>query len=76
MPAAALAAGLSLKVQLTVAQIVDLTPAAGEKIFLGGSGVATKYCSIAGVIGNFLDLYCDGTDYLVVNYSGVVTKEA
>jgi hypothetical protein len=76
LPAASTAAGCALKVQLTVAQIVRLTPATGEKIFLGGSGVASKYAAIAGVIGNFLDLFCDGVSYHVVNYSGVVTKEA
>ncbi len=75
LPSAANAAGCSLKVQLTVAQIVRLTPASGEKIFLGGSGVASKYLNIAAVIGNFVDLYCDGVSYQVINYSGVVTKE-
>jgi predicted RecA/RadA family phage recombinase len=76
LPAAATVAGRAIKVQLTAAQTVTLTPAAGEKVYLGGSGVASKYCLIAGVIGNFLDLASDGTDYLVVGYSGVVTKEA
>ncbi len=74
LPSAANAAGCSLKVQLTVAQIVRLTPASGEKIFLGDSGVASKYLNIAAVIGNFVDLYCDGVSYQVINYSGVVTK--
>jgi hypothetical protein len=76
LPAAKDAAGCGLKVQLTVAQIVKLTPQAGEKIYLGGSGVASKYAQVAGVIGNYLDLYCDGVDYLILGYSGVVTKEA
>lgn len=76
LPAASTVAGCGLKVQVTVAQIVQLVPASGEKVFLGGSGVASKYCQIAATIGNFLDLYCDGVQYLVMNYSGVVTKEA
>lgn len=76
LPAASTVAGRVLKVQVTAAQIVRLAPASGEKIYLGGSGVASKYCQMAGVIGNFLDLYCDGVDFLVMNYSGVVTKES
>jgi len=63
-------------VQLTVAQSVSLSPAATGKIFLGGDGVANKDLVIAGVIGNYADIYCDGTNYLVVGYSGVLTKEA
>ena len=74
--AAASAAGLALHVELTVAQIVRLLPQTGEKIFLGGSGVASKYLNIAAVIGNCVDLYCDGTQYIVENRCGVVTKEA
>ncbi len=76
LPAAATVGGCSMKIQLTVAQIVRLLPATGEKVYLGGSGVANKYANIAAVIGNYVDLACDGTDYLVVSYSGVVTKEA
>jgi hypothetical protein len=74
--AAADAAGKSLRIQITVAQIVRLLPATGEAVCLGGSVVVTKYLNIAAVIGNFCDLYCDGTKYHVINYSGVVTKEA
>lgn len=76
LPAASTMSGKPLKVQLLAAQIVRLLPASGEKIYLGGSGVASKYLNIAGVIGNYADLYCDGTAYLVTSYSGVLTKEA
>ncbi len=65
----------SLKVQLTVAQTVTLTPQAGQSIYLGGSGAVSKYLLIAGAISNYVDLYCDGTRWLVLAYSGVVTKE-
>lgn len=75
--AASTVAGACFRVYLTVAQIVRIAPTATTgKIFLAGSGVATKYLQIAGVIGNYVDIYCDGTDYHVVGYSGVVTKEA
>lgn len=75
LPAAATVAGMSLRVQLTAAQIVQVVPASGEKIFLGGDGVASKWLAIAAVIGNFADLYCDGDKFLCTNYSGVVTKQ-
>lgn len=75
LPAPSAVAGLSLRVQLTVAQSVTLDPLT-QKIYLGGSGVADKNAIIAGVIGNFLDITSDGVDFLITNYSGVVTKEA
>jgi hypothetical protein len=68
--------GQVLHFQLTAAQIVRLQPASGEKVYLGGSGVADKYVNVAAVIGNYIELYSDGTDYVVTHYSGVVTKEA
>lgn len=76
LPAAADVSWKWIKVQITVAQIVRLTPATWEKIYLGGSGVASKYLNIAGVIGNYADVYSDWTDYIVTWYSGVLTKEA
>lgn len=76
LPAAATVSGKAMRVQLTVAKNVSLSPAATEKVFLGGDGVANKDLVIAGVIGNYADIYCDGKDYLVVGYSGVLTKEA
>lgn len=76
LPAAATMANVFFKVAVLVAQTIELLPATGEKVWLNGSGVASKYCLIAGTIGNFADIFCDGTDYFVVNYSGVVTKEA
>jgi hypothetical protein len=76
LPDPATAGGCAFRVQLTVAQIVRLLPPTGKKVYLGGSGVASKYLNIAAVIGNYCDVFCDGIDYLVTSYSGVVTKEA
>lgn len=76
LPAAATMIGRNFRVQVTVAQIVQLLPQTGEAICLGGSTAVSKYLQIAGVIGNYCDVYCDGTRYHVTNYSGVVTKEA
>jgi len=76
LPAAATVAGQSLKIWLTVAQTVALSPAALEAVYLGGSGVVDKDAVIAAVIGNYCDVHSDGERYLVLSYSGVVTKEA
>jgi hypothetical protein len=76
LPLAATVAGMSLHVAVKAAYTVTLTPQTGEKIFLDGSGVASKYLLVAAVIGNFVDLFCDGVNFLVMNYNGVVTKEA
>jgi hypothetical protein len=76
LPDPATVGGCSFRVQITVAQTVKLTPPATKKVFLGGSGVASKYAEIAGVIGNYADVTSDGVDYMITAYSGVVTKEA
>jgi len=76
LPAIAGTAGSILHVEVTVAQIVRLLPVAGTAIALGGSAVVTKYLNIAGVIGNMVDLYSNGTAWLVVGRDGVITKEA
>jgi len=76
LPVAASLKGQKTRIQLTAAQIVQLLPATGEKIYLGGDGVASKYLNIAGVIGNYAEVYCDGTSFYVTGYSGVLTKEA
>jgi hypothetical protein len=76
LPAASNFKGQKTRIQITAAQIVQVTPASGEKIYLGGDGVASKYLNIAGVIGNYAEIYCDGSSFYVTGYSGVLTKEA
>jgi hypothetical protein len=76
LPAASAVSGNFIRVQLTVAQIVRLTPVTGEKIYFGGDGVASKYLNIAGVIGNYAVVYSDGASFHVIDEAGVVTKEA
>jgi predicted ribonuclease YlaK len=75
LPSASSLKGQKTRIQITAAQIVQLLPATGEKIYLGGDGVASKYLQIAGTIGNYAELYCDGTSFYVTGYSGVLTKE-
>ena len=76
LPAASGYTGKIFRIQITAAFAVQLVPQTGESIYLGGDGVASKYLDIAGVIGNYADIYCDGSSYFVVGYSGVLTKEA
>lgn len=74
LPAASTVSNKMLKIQLLAAQTVVLTPASGEKIFLGGNGVADSTATVAGVIGNYVDVYCDGASHMITGYSGVITK--
>jgi hypothetical protein len=76
LPAASACAGISMKFAALAAQTITLTPASGGKIWLNGSGVADKYALLAGVIGNVVDIYSDGVDWIVTNYAGVLTKQA
>jgi len=69
-------AGKALRINVLAAQIIRALPVTGQAINLNGSAVVTKYLNIAGVIGNYADLYCDGFQWIVTGYSGVVTKEA
>ena len=75
LPAASGAAGISIRFQSTVNQIVQVDPNSTDKIYLGGDGVAGKYLNIAAAIGNYAELYCDGEQWHVIAYSGVLTKE-
>src|SRR5581483_10371145 len=70
LPAASAVAGMAIRIQLTAGLAVKVVPASGEKIFLGGSGVASKYLLIAPAIGNFADLYSDGVQYNVTGQNG------
>lgn len=76
LPAASTVEGKSLRIKVETTSAVRLDPATGEKVYLAGNGVASKYLDIAGVVGNYADIYCDGDDYFVTGYSGVLTKEA
>ena len=76
LPKASDAAGLAVRAAVLVAQTMQFVPATGGKIYLNGSGVADKYVQIAGVIGNYLEVYSDGVQWLVTQYAGVATKQA
>jgi hypothetical protein len=67
--------GCAVRAAVLAAQTIQFIPPSGGKIFLNGSGVADKYVQIAGVIGNFIEVYSDGVDYVVTDYAGVATKQ-
>ena len=76
LPAASAVAGKCARINITAAHQVSLSPVAADAIYLGGNGVDNKDVVIAGVIGNYVDLFSDGTNFFVTGYSGVVTKQA
>jgi hypothetical protein len=69
-------AGKALKFHALAAQIIRCLPVTGQAVNLHGSAVVTKYLNLAAVIGNHVDLYCDGFQWIVTQANGVVTKEA
>ena len=77
LPAASACPGCIFRVHALAAQTVTFEPAAStEKIYLHGSGVANTHLVLAGVIGNYVDLYSDGANWIVARHSGVLTKES
>jgi len=76
LPAAAISTGTYIGMFISAAQIARIQPASGESIYAYGSGVADKYLNIAGVIGNYAVIWCDGTSWYVIEANGVLTKEA
>lgn len=76
LPAVAKSRGKVLRATCLAAQIIRLLPQTGEIVNLNGSVVVTKYLNMAGVIGNYVEVVCDGTQWVVTHYAGVVTKEA
>lgn len=75
LPSAVTYPGTVLRFHLFAAQIVRLLPVTGQAVCLNSSVVVTKYLNIAGVIGNYCEIVSDGTQWLVTQYAGVVTKE-
>lgn len=76
LPAVAASKGKVVRAHALAAQIIRLAPQTGEKINYCGSAVASKYVQLAGVIGNYIELFCDGSQWVVTQANGVVTKEA
>jgi hypothetical protein len=75
LPSVAKAKGHVVLLNVLAAQIVRALPQTGEIVNYNGSVVVTKYLNIAGVIGNYAELFCDGVQWIVRDANGVVTKE-
>jgi hypothetical protein len=75
LPSVKVSHGVVFRFHAFAAQIIRALPQTGEAINLNGSAVVTKYLNLAAVIGNYVDIYCDGTQWLVTGWSGVLTKE-
>ena len=76
LPLASLSAGKVVRAYATAAQTISLTPATGDIINYNGNAVASKYCRLAGVIGNYIEVFSDGVQWIVTQGNGVITKEA
>lgn len=76
LPTVASAAFKVVRVHLLAAQIVRLDPNGSEVANYCGSVVAGKYVQLAGVIGNYIELFCDGRQWIVARGNGTITKEA
>lgn len=76
LPKARLARGKVLRAHALAAQTIRLAPQTGEAVNYNGAAVVTKYCQLAGVIGNSIEVFSDGTQWVVTKGNGVITKEA
>jgi len=76
LPAVADAKGKVVRAHALAAQIIRLDPQTGEAVNYNGSATVSKYVQLAGTIGNYIELFCDGTQWVVTQANGVVTKEA
>lgn len=76
LPSVKVAKGKVLRAYCTAAQIIRLLPQTGQAVNYNGNAVVTKYLNLAGVIGNYVEVFCDGKQWIVTQANGVVTKEA
>ena len=76
LPSVASAKGKVVRIHALAAQTQQADPQAGEAVNYNGSAVVSKYAQLAGVIGNCMEMFCDGTQWIVTQANGVVTKEA
>lgn len=76
LPAVSASKGKAVRAHALAAQIMRFLPQTGEAVNYNGSAVVTKYLQLAGTIGNYVELFCDGSQWIVTHANGVVTKEA
>ncbi|GEM_PF-1905906 len=76
LPKASRSRGCVVRAHALATQAIRFLPQTGEAVNYNGSAVVTKYLNIAGVIGNYVELFCDGYQWVVTQANGAVTKEA
>lgn len=76
LPTAASGKGKVVRAYASAAQTLQFVPQTGEKVNYCGDAVASKYAQLAGVIGNYMEAFSDGTQWIITRANGVVTKEA
>jgi len=74
LPAVADSKGMVVRVALLAAQTVRLDPQDDEAINYNGDATVTEDVTIAGVIGNYVELFCDGVQWIITQANGVLTK--
>ena len=63
-----------VRVSLLAAQAVRFDPQRGEIVNYNGDAVIHADATLAGVIGNYMELFCDGVQWIVTEVNGVLTK--
>lgn len=74
LPAVADSKGKVVRFHALAAQVIRVDPQDGEVVNYNGDATATEDASLAGTIGNYMEVYCDGTQWIITRSSGVITK--
>jgi hypothetical protein len=76
LPSVADSKGKIVRFHSLAAQTIRVDPQDGEAINYNGSATVTEDASMAGTIGNYMEVYCDGVQWIITRSSGVITKAA
>ena len=77
LPAASLSLkGKVIRVAVVAAQTINVSPTSTQKVYFNGLGATNKDLILPASAGAYADIYCDGDNWFVTNYSGNLTKES
>lgn len=74
LPAVADSKGKVVRFHALAAQTIRIDPQDGEIVNYNGDATHTEDATLAGVIGNYMEAYCDGVQWIITRSSGVITK--
>lgn len=74
LPAVADSKGMVARFAALAAQTIRLDPQDGEAVNYNGDAVVTEDATLAGVIGNYVEVFCDGSQWIITQANGVITK--